>query len=192
MDTASRFSVRIVWQSDHHSPLWELQTDHGGFDNWVAPALFANGFTSPHPWLLKLADGRVTIALDTGASVEVDANGLPAGGLHETPGLESIRVSAWHLDADALVGRDESDDELIVMTCGSYQELPRTSLADMSCLGLDGIWWSQSYEVLGPDGHIGVSLELDEAAETLIVVRDAEVPADADDDMAVLAFLAKL
>jgi hypothetical protein len=150
------FSVRIVWECSKHSPLWELQTEHPGFANPMAAALFAHGYTAPHPHLLKLKRGVLTVVLNTGASLRLGGDGsvllgsatadlVRSGGgdPRATPGLAGIQVTAWHVDLDP--------EDLIVATCDSYVRFPG-SPEDLSEIGLDGRWWPLAMGSVGPMG----------------------------------------
>jgi hypothetical protein len=201
--TSSPYSVRIAWHSDLHSPRWELQTEHPGFRNWMEPALFANGFTEPHPWLLRLTRRRLTVALTTGgslvlgedASVRTDTprvhrRGRGVGDPIDTPGLGRIQFTAWYVNAEDYFQIDQ--DDALVVTCGAYRELYEPTPAALSRLGLDGVWWPQSYQVMGPDGHIPVTIEADESGELITVMRDDEDPSENDADTAAIAFVMKM
>ena len=200
--TSSAYSVRIGWHSDLLSPRWELQTEHAGFQNWIEPALFANGFTEPHPWLLRLTKRRLTLALTTGGSLVLAENtaartalprvhrrGLGVRDPRETPGLGHIQFSAWYVNDDDYLQIDQ-DDELVV-TCSAYRELREATPAALSLLGLGGIWWPQSYQVIGPEGHIPVTIDADESGEVITVMRDDEDSFEGDAETAAVAFIMK-
>jgi hypothetical protein len=192
------FTLRLAWESERHSPSWELQTEHPGFSNWIAPALFANRATSPYLTSLELAAGNATLTLDTGAAIHVGGDGrvlltpatqrkVAAGelvGPRSLPGLARIQLSAWRLP------QDESD-ELAIATCDAYQELRGATIAHLSDAGLDGRWRPRSFEILGPDGHVPVTLELDESGQFLVARIEDEPLAESVEDTAAISLIPK-
>ncbi|HEY0714069.1 MAG TPA: hypothetical protein VGF45_15420 [Polyangia bacterium] len=167
------FSVRIAWESDTRSPDWELQTDHPGFANWLSAALFANQATSPSPVALHLQKGRLLLALDTGHTLVLAGDGgvrltqrtlqqIGAGDVdpRSVPGCAGVTVTAWRLPS--------LGDEPFVADCTSYRQVDDPRPASLSHLGLDGSWRPSSFEVLGPEGHVPVTLQYDETGNRMI------------------------
>jgi hypothetical protein len=181
--TRPNYFVRIVWESDRHFPDWELQTEHPGFMNWMAPALFAHGCTTPHPRLLTVAAGVVTLVLDTGAELQLAGDGAVlvaklaragqrADDPRTTPGFAGIRLSLWQLDPA------QREQDLAV--CEAYREHVGANPADFSRAGLDGTWRPQSYEVIGPDGHVPVVVEVRQTGIVSVRVERHHVDDGAD------------
>lgn len=190
------FTLRLVWESEQHSPTWELQTAHPGFSNWMAPALFANRATSPHLTRLDLADGHATLTLDSGAAIELAGDGtvilapatqrgVSTGVMldpRSLPGFAGIHLSAWRLPDD--------EGALVIATCDAYRLLPRATPAILTDAGLDGHWLARSFEVLGPDGHIPIALELDESGQFLSArIEDEQLPESGDPTAAISLIL---
>jgi hypothetical protein len=179
------FSVRIAWDSETRSPEWELQTEHPGFANWLAAALFANQAISPSPIGLHLQKGRLILTLDNGQTLALVGDGavrlterthrqIAAGGTdpRTAPGCAGVAVSAWQLAV-------ESSSEAMIVGCESYRCLDDARPSDLSHLGLDGSWTPSSFEVMGPDGHVPVTLRFDETGSFLDVT--VEVVGDHDE-----------
>lgn len=192
------FTLRLAWENDRHSPDWELQTEHPGFSNWMAPALFVHRAASPWPATLELAAGRATLILDTGAGIqllgdgivslspatarEVDAGRMPDP--RSLPGLANIRLSAWHFDGDGA--------ELVLAACDAYQEVRHATPAHLSEAGLDGRWRPGSFEVLGPHGHVPVTVELDDSGQRLTVrVENQQLSDPPEEDTAAVSIILK-
>ena len=178
------FSVRIIWESDRHFPVWEIQTEHPGFTNWMAPALFAHGCTAPHPVVLRVAAGVVTLVLNTGAELQLAGDGgvlltksvgarSDAADPRASPGLAGITLGVWQLDP--------ADPDLEVAVCESYREHAGVTPAALSRAGLDGMWRPQSYEVFGPTGHVPVVVEVHDAGTVSVrLERDYLLDSEAE------------
>jgi hypothetical protein len=167
------FKLRLVWESLEHSPEWELETEHGHFANWVAPELFAQGFTSPHPRLLELRDGRMFLRLNDGTILELGDDGSVSGTKEPTTsvGLSHVRVIARRLA--------EIPDDDDVVNCEDYVEIQAAKATDLSRMGLDGEWNPAAYEVWA-SSPLTSELEIDDTGKNLRARRESD-PSSSDE-----------
>jgi hypothetical protein len=193
------FSAHVVWHNRHHSPVWEIETEHPGFTSAVAAALFANGVFHPGPRCLDVTTGRLSLLLTTEETLELFGDGRvrvatepPAGGLprgedpRTRPGLAGIVVRLWQLPTTA------NTSGVVIASDADYIEVP-VAVNAIAEAGLEGRWRPASYEVRGPAGHVTVTIELDPVGEQIIAHVEDEVVSDenAGHETATIALIAK-
>jgi hypothetical protein len=98
-------------------------------------------------------------------------------------GCRRVTVDAWRLakqDVAAITVVDDSD----------LVGLDVTSLAVLSAQGLDGVWTAIGYEVVGPEGHVEVTVHVDENGVLQAIIEPTDIR-DFGTDVPLLAAIPK-
>jgi hypothetical protein len=182
----SSYTVKILWRAEH-APDWELDTAHPGFASAIDSALYANGFTTPAPEALELSSGHLVLRMTGGSCFRLGGEVTDAGSEpHQLgePAAAAVSFQAWRLGVAA-------SEDAEVVDADDYSEVAAATPADLSEAGLDGTWLPCGYDVIGPSGHVGVTIDLDETGNTLTVTVEPPDTRDLDPDAPVLAVIPK-
>ena len=100
-------------------------------------------------------------------------------------------VTASKLRSEAVPAAPEEEDSARLVWPDEFEEVPHTTFADLSALGLDGLWIPIGFTVVGPGGPLTVTLSLGDGGgvpEVQVHDRDAR---DLDQDEPLLAVIPK-
>src|SRR5262249_7258318 len=145
-----------------------------GFRTPIEAAMFANGFGEFEPTLLTLEAGAAVVRMSPQIEIKVGDRGGVTPAIRRA-GLCQVTIRAWRLPADAC-----EDEEVI--GDGDLVEVPINSMADLSAAGLDGAWHPVAYDVVGPAGRVGVTIDLDDTGMILGVAVDHPDTRDLEED----------
>jgi hypothetical protein len=177
MSTSPKFfSVHLLWHTRDGDTDWELETEHHGFSNPIAAALFAEGVSDP-AIAFVLTDGRGGhLHTSDGRRIALTEESPDFAAAPPTP-LGIVRGRAWR--------QKTSDDSRALVTTDDFDEKP---LGDLLCEKPGRTEWVLvARDVRGAAGSVDVTLTFDRTGEFLEaeIEDDAEVPASPDEIAAI-------
>jgi hypothetical protein len=174
------FSVRVLWHAPAASPHWELVTEHLGFSNPLAAALFAEGLSQPALGMLLTSAGRCELTLSDRTTIDLL-------GQDRAPSTTTVHFRNVGFVVRKLAEPGDTDDQVVrLVGCEDYDECAIDALLH----AWPGVlqWAPIGFAVEGPEGPMDVSLSFDESGEILRATVEPEQVTD-QSESAVIALI---